>query len=66
MRTEAWGREGYRVLGLAVKRVGPKVSFSREDEAGLAFAGFMLFMDPPKLEYRKPWRNCGGAASPSR
>lgn len=47
-RVEAWGKEGYRALGLAVKRLQPKVSYSRDDEAGLTFAGFLLFMDPPK------------------
>ena len=48
-RYEAWSAQGYRVLGVAVKSVpGQKLSFSRTDETGMAFAGFLLFLDPPK------------------
>jgi Mg2+-importing ATPase len=49
----AWSQQGYRVLGVAVKPF-PQVSsepahrLDRDDEAGLAFAGFLLFFDPPK------------------
>jgi len=47
-RFRAWSEEGYRVLGLALRHLeGPK-HFGREDETGLTFAGFLLFLDPPK------------------
>jgi len=36
------------VLGLAVQRFARKDAYRAEDEAGLAFAGFLLFLDPPK------------------
>jgi Mg2+-importing ATPase len=42
------GIEGFRVLGLAFKLVPGKARYSREDESGLCFAGFLLFFDPPK------------------
>jgi Mg2+-importing ATPase len=43
------GREGYRVLGIAWKRVPPEhASATIGDEAGLVFAGFAAFLDPPK------------------
>jgi Mg2+-importing ATPase len=47
-RLRAWSLQGLRVLGLAVRRFEPKHAYGREDEAGLAFAGFLLFLDPPK------------------
>jgi Mg2+-importing ATPase len=44
-----WSERGFRVLGVAVRpvdvRPGP---YARSDEAGLVFAGFLLFLDPPK------------------
>jgi Mg2+-importing ATPase len=39
---------GFRVLALAVKRTAAREAYSRGDEAGMAFAGFLLFQDPPK------------------
>lgn len=45
---QAWSGKGYRVLGLAVRRFAGKDAYRVEDEAGLAFAGFLLFLDPPK------------------
>jgi magnesium-transporting ATPase (P-type) len=47
-RLREWSMQGYRVLGLAVRRFSPRESYRREDESDLAFAGFMLFLDPPK------------------
>ena len=44
-----FGAEGYRVLGVAwreVKADHEKASIA--DEAGLTFAGFLAFLDPPK------------------
>lgn len=52
-RYAAWSRQGYRVLGVAVREVPRKDSYSVEaDERDLAFAGFLLFFDPPKPDAR--------------
>ncbi|MDG4892232.1 magnesium-translocating P-type ATPase [Mesorhizobium sp. WSM4976] len=48
-----WSAQGYRVLGLAIRRFQDKAGFSRDDETGMAFAGFLLFLDPPKEGVRK-------------
>jgi P-type Mg2+ transporter len=51
---EKWSGQGYRVLGVASRsmdvRSGP---YARADEQGLNFAGFLLFMDPPKPDVRQ-------------
>ncbi len=47
-RFEEWSGQGYRVLGVAVKTVAEQPSYTREDEHGLTFRGFLLFFDPPK------------------
>jgi P-type Mg2+ transporter len=48
-RYEAWSAQGYRVLGLAVKPVPGQVHpFPKTGETGMTFAGFLLFLDPPK------------------
>jgi len=47
-RLREWSMQGYRVLAIAVRRFSRQDSYRREDEAGLAFAGFLLFLDPPK------------------
>lgn len=43
-----WSQQGFRVLGVAVKQVPARPAYSREDEQGLVFSGFLLFFDPPK------------------
>ncbi|ESY77385.1 magnesium transporter [Mesorhizobium sp. LNHC221B00] len=43
-----WSAEGYRVLGIATRRFEGCGPYSRKDEVDLAFAGFLLFLDPPK------------------
>ncbi|NLA54626.1 MAG: HAD-IC family P-type ATPase, partial [Clostridiales bacterium] len=44
-----WSAEGYRVLGIAVKEVARQNRYTvDEDERSMAFAGFLLFLDPPK------------------
>ncbi|MDK1491246.1 magnesium-translocating P-type ATPase [Sinorhizobium sp. 7-81] len=43
-----WSGEGYRVLGLAVRKMAPLLAYGRQQEEGLCFAGFLLFLDPPK------------------
>ncbi len=47
-KVQGWSMQGFRVLGLGVRRLPPRQSHSRDDEAALAFAGFLLFLDPPK------------------
>ncbi|WP_256754595.1 magnesium-translocating P-type ATPase [Mesorhizobium sp. Mes31] len=43
-----WSADGYRVLGMAIRRFESREALSRKDETDLAFAGFLLFLDPPK------------------
>jgi len=50
---EARGREGYRVLGLASRRMPAKARYERADEAGMTFEGFLLFFDPLKDDIRE-------------
>ncbi|MDB5896708.1 MAG: mgtA1, partial [Ramlibacter sp.] len=51
---EGWSGQGFRVLGVASRvvdeRAGP---YTRADERGLCFAGFLLFLDPPKDDVRQ-------------
>ncbi|MET3649200.1 Mg2+-importing ATPase [Phyllobacterium ifriqiyense] len=47
-RFKAWSGQGYRVLGLATRRLDPDQAFCRRYETELCFAGFLLFLDPPK------------------
>ncbi|CAN7717390.1 MULTISPECIES: magnesium-translocating P-type ATPase [unclassified Variovorax] len=51
-RLDAWFREqgtrGFRVLALATREIGPRRSYTHDDEADMSFAGFLLFLDPPK------------------
>ena len=55
-RLDAWFREqgtrGLRLLGLATREVAPRASYSHDDEAGMCFTGFLLFLDPPKATVR--------------
>ena len=45
---EAKGKAGFRVLALATRAVSAKGAYQREDEVEMVFAGFLLFLDPPK------------------
>ncbi|WP_414654454.1 magnesium-translocating P-type ATPase [Ideonella sp.] len=51
-RLDAWFREqgsrGLRLLGLATREAAPRSGYTHDDEAGMCFAGFLLFLDPPK------------------
>ena len=47
-KVRGWSGEGFRVLALAVRRLPRKAGYGHADEADLAFAGFLLFLDPPK------------------
>lgn len=40
--------DGFRVLGVAVKKLAAEETYSKEDESDLAFLGFLAFLDPPK------------------
>lgn len=44
----AWSMQGYRVLGVAQKSVAPTSEYSRDEEQGMIFTGFLLFFDPPE------------------
>ncbi|MBN9135997.1 MAG: magnesium-translocating P-type ATPase [Phyllobacterium sp.] len=48
-----WSAQGYRVLGLAIRRFDGRSKFGRDDESALTFAGFLLFLDPPKEGVRE-------------
>ncbi|MER8781226.1 magnesium-translocating P-type ATPase [Mesorhizobium sp. M1006] len=48
-----WSADGYRVLGLAIRRFESRKTFSRKDEIDLIFAGFLLFLDPPKQRVKE-------------
>jgi len=53
-RFEAWSGQGFRVLGVAARAVEARDgSYTRADEQGLVFAGFLLFLDPPKADARQ-------------
>jgi P-type Mg2+ transporter len=50
-RYSEWSEKGFRVLGLAMKNVDVRQEeYSHKDENGLTFAGFLLFLDPPKAD----------------
>ena len=53
----AKGVEGFRVLALATRRVAAKSDYDREDERGMVFRGFLVFLDPPKPEARETIQN---------
>lgn len=43
-----YGREGFRVLGVAFRDVSGDPVINRDDEADMTFLGFVLLYDPPK------------------
>ncbi|MBL8785266.1 MAG: magnesium-translocating P-type ATPase [Deltaproteobacteria bacterium] len=47
-RVDAWSREGTRVLAVASRPVPPQPTYTRADEQGLRFDGFLTFLDQPK------------------
>jgi Mg2+-importing ATPase len=49
-QAQAWGEQGFRVLGIASKKVAGQKQFTRFDETGMTFRGFLQFYDPPKLD----------------
>ncbi len=53
-RYSDWSDKGFRVLGIASRKIEALTdSYTREDERDLAFAGFLLFFDPPKNDVRQ-------------
>jgi Mg2+-importing ATPase len=48
-----WSDQGFRVLGLAIKEVAPQTEYPVEIESEMTFAGFLLFMDPPKPDVQQ-------------
>ena len=49
---ERYGREGFRVLGLACKDITGDPVINRDDETGMIFLGFILLYDPPKADVK--------------
>ncbi len=47
---EAKGKAGFRVLALATRTLSAKGAYQRDDEVEMVFAGFLLFLDPPKAD----------------
>ena len=61
-RFEALGEEGYRALGVATRVLDRgRESAAIADEAGLTFAGFAVFVDPPKPDAAAAIRSLGEA-----
>lgn len=52
-RFKQWSTQGYRVLGVATKPVAQQPRYTKKDESGLCFIGFLLFSDPPKAGIRE-------------
>lgn len=42
------GDDGFRVLGLATRRLSPQPRYARADEVEMVFEGFLMFFDPLK------------------
>ncbi len=52
--------EGFRVLGLATRSIGPKDDLSPSDETGMTFVGLLAFDDPPKEGVDRTLRELAG------
>ena len=63
---EAKGKAGFRVLALATRTVSAKGAYQRGDEAEMVFAGFLLFLDPPKADAARVLRDLAKLTSRSR
>jgi Mg2+-importing ATPase len=50
---QAKGEAGFRVLAVATRKIAVKDRYNYDDEAGMAFAGFLIFFDPPKPDVQK-------------
>jgi Mg2+-importing ATPase len=40
--------DGFRVLAVATKKLGPQATFTKADECELRLTGYLAFLDPPK------------------
>jgi len=49
---QAQGERGVRVLAVATRDCPAQAAWSRDDEVGLTFVGFLCFTDPPKADAR--------------
>lgn len=56
-----WSAEGYRAVGLAYRAFAPDGAraYTKADETGLTFMGFLLFFDPPKKDVKKAVADLG-------
>jgi Mg2+-importing ATPase len=54
---KAKGAQGFRVLALATRKVEAKEHYSRDDERGMTFRGFLVFYDPPKRDAQRTIRD---------
>jgi Mg2+-importing ATPase len=45
--------DGFRVLAIANKKVGPQTAYSKADENELVLTGYLAFLDPPKDTAKK-------------
>ncbi|HUL94056.1 MAG TPA: magnesium-translocating P-type ATPase [Burkholderiales bacterium] len=54
---QAKGDAGFRVLAVATRRVAAKERYGRDDVAGMGFAGFLVFIDPPKADAQQTLRD---------
>jgi Mg2+-importing ATPase len=45
--------DGFRVLAIANKKVGPQAAYSKADEEALVLTGYLAFLDPPKDTAKK-------------
>ncbi len=54
---QAKGEAGFRVLAVATRKIAAKDRYTHNDEGGLAFAGFLVFFDPPKKDAQKTLRD---------
>jgi P-type Mg2+ transporter len=48
---------GYRVLGIAYKNTAKEKDFTREEEKGMVFLGFITLFDPPKANIQETLYN---------
>jgi len=56
---QAKGEAGFRVLAVATRKIAGQDHYAHDNEGGLAFAGFLVFFDPPKKDAQKTLRDLG-------
>jgi Mg2+-importing ATPase len=54
---QAKGEAGFRVLAVATRMIAAQDHYAHDNEGGLAFAGFLVFFDPPKKDAQKTLRD---------